>query len=122
MARSPLLWLLDGDQRLGPEARRAVEAADVLAVSVASLWEISIKISIGRLGPLDGLLPAVRDLGFERLDIRDEHLTALQALPLRHRDPFDRLLIAQALTGGLTVLTSDDVFTGYGIPVIDARR
>lgn len=117
-----LLWLLDGDDRLGPAARDAVESADVIAVSVGSLWEIAIKISIGKLAPIPGLYGAIGNLGFERLTITDDHLSALEALPLHHRDPFDRLLICQALTDGLGVLTADDIFTKYGPLVVDARR
>ena len=64
---------------------------------------------------------SVRDLGFERLEIEDPHLTTLATLPLHHRDPFDRLLIAQALTDGLTVLTADELFGAYGTRVIDVR-
>ncbi len=115
-----LLWLLDGDDRLGPAARRAIEAAESLAVSVGSLWEIAIKVSIGKLAPIPGLHGAVRDLGFERLVISDEHLTVLATLPLVHRDPFDRLLISQALVDGLAVVTSDEVFVRYGTTVVDA--
>lgn len=117
-----LLWLLDGDDRLGPIARHAVESADVLAVSVGSLWEIAIKVSIGKLDPVPGLPAALRDLGFERVGITDDHLTALESLPFHHRDPFDRLLISQALIDGLAILTTDDVFEAYGPLVIAARR
>lgn len=117
-----LLWLLDGDERLGARSRNAVESADALVVSVGSLWEIAIKISIGKLAPIPGLHAAVRDLGFVRLAITDDHLADLETLPMRHRDPFDRLLICQARTDRLTVLTADKVFADYGVPVVDARR
>ncbi len=117
-----LLWLLDGDERLGSAARDTVESADNLIISVASLWEIAVKVSIGKLAPIAGLHGAVLDLGFERLAILDEHLFALQTLPLLHRDPFDRLLVCQALVGELTVLTADEMFAPYGVTVLDARR
>lgn len=71
--------------------------------------------------PLPGLHEAVRDLGFERLAITDAHLLALEALPLLHRDPFDRLLIGQASVERLMILPADAVFAGYGVPVLDAR-
>ncbi|MDQ3151417.1 MAG: type II toxin-antitoxin system VapC family toxin [Actinomycetota bacterium] len=116
-----LLWLLDGDERLGPRSRETVETSEALVVSVGSLWEIAIKVSIGKLAPIAGLHAAVRDLGLERLAIEDEHLSALERLPLLHRDPFDRLLICQALVGGLTVLTAHEQFAQYGILVLDAR-
>lgn len=116
-----LLWLLDGDDRLGPEARQVVHRAETLVVSVASLWEIAIKVSIRKLAAIPGLHAAVGDLGFERLAITDGHLVTLERLPHLHQDPFDRLLISQALVERLTVLTADDAFTGYDVRVLDAR-
>lgn len=115
-----LLWLLDGDDRLGVSARDSVQTADTLVVSVASLWEIAIKVSIGKLQPIPGLHAAVRDLGFERLPIRDAHLAALESLPILHRDPFDRMLVCQALTEPMAVLTADKAFAPYGPVVVDA--
>ncbi|MGQ0479925.1 MAG: type II toxin-antitoxin system VapC family toxin [Pseudonocardia sp.] len=116
-----LLWLLDGDERLGPSARAAVEEAVTLTVSVASLWEVAIKVSTGKLAPIAGLHRALGELGFDRLDIADSHLLAVQELPFHHRDPFDRLLISQAMVERLTVLTADRVFTDYDVQVVDAR-
>jgi PIN domain nuclease of toxin-antitoxin system len=116
-----LLWLLDGDPRLGASAQVTVQQADPLAVSVASLWEIAIKVSIHKLAPIPGLHEAILNLGFERLPIADTHLVALQDLPPLHRDPFDRLLICQALVERLTILTADGAFTRYAVPVLDAR-
>lgn len=117
-----LLWLLDDDERLGPRARAQVQAADLLAVSVASLWEIAIKVSLDKIAPIPGLHAAVRDLGFRRLEISDKHLDALAGLPFLHRDPFDRLLISQAMVERLTILTADRDFAGYDVSVADARR
>lgn len=117
-----LLWLLGGDERLGATARKCVESAETLTVSVGSLWEIAIKVSIGKLGPIPGLYPAVRDLGLDRLDITDAHLAALETLPRLHGDPFDRLLICQAMTGNLAVLTADEMFRRYEVVVVDARH
>lgn len=116
-----LLWLLDGDKRLGPTARSEIDRAATLAVSVTSLWEIAIKVSLGKLAPISGLHEAIRDLGFERLAIADAHLKVLEHLPPAHRDPFDRLLISQAQVERLTVLTADAAFTGYAVSVLDAR-
>jgi PIN domain nuclease of toxin-antitoxin system len=116
-----LLWLLDGDQRLGVSARQDVERADILAVSVASLWEIAIKVSLAKLAPIPGLHRIIAELGFERLAISDAHLLAVESLPYHHRDPFDRLLISQAKVEAMTVLTSDPAFADYGIEVSDAR-
>lgn len=115
-----LLWLLDGDERLGLTARAEIDRAEILAVSVASLWEVAIKVSLRKLAPITGFHQAIRDLGFERLGIADAHLLAVEHLPHVHRDPFDRLLISQALVEGLTVVTADGAFTGYAVPVLDA--
>lgn len=117
-----LLWLLAGDNRLGPASRDVVQEADRLVVSVASLWEIAIKVSIKKLEPTPRLYAAVHELGFERLGIHDAHLRALEELPLLHRDPFDRLLVCQARVEGATILTADRVFASYGAAVIDAGR
>lgn len=116
-----LLWLLAGDERLGLTTRSHIEHAESLTVSVASLWEIAIKVSLGKLAPIPALHAAIRDLGFERLAITDAHLLALERLPLVHRDPFDRLLISQALVEGLSVATADGAFAGYAVSVVDAR-
>lgn len=116
-----LLWLLGGEDRLGASARESVEQAETLTVSVASLWEIAIKVSLGKLAPIPRLPQVIRTLGFERLGIDDGHLAALQDLPHHHRDPFDRLLISQASVERLTIVTADSAFTGYAVPVLDAR-
>jgi PIN domain nuclease of toxin-antitoxin system len=117
-----LLWLLAGDPRLGAQARREVEAAAELVVSSASLWEIAIKVSIGKLAALPGLPAVLAEAGVRRLGIEDEHLRRLESLPWHHRDPFDRLLIAQAQAEALTVLTADPAFGDYAVPARDARR
>ena len=117
-----LLWLLAGDPRLGAQARHEVEAAAELVVSAASLWEIAIKVSIGKLAALPGLPAVLAESGVRRLGIEDEHLRRLESLPWHHRDPFDRLLIAQAQAEALTVLTADPAFGDYAVPARDARR
>ena len=117
-----LLWLLAGDPRLGAQARREVEAAAELVVSAASLWEIAIKVSIGKLAALPGLPAVLAEAGVRRLGIEDEHLRRLESLPWHHRDPFDRLLIAQAQAEALTVLTADPAFGDYAVPARVARR
>lgn len=77
---------------------------------------------MGRLLPYQDCMAPWANLGFERLTITDDHLRALETLPWHHRDPFDRLLICQALIGGLGVLTADDIFAKYGPLMVDARR
>ena len=116
---SVLYWLLEGNPRLGARARRQIEAAEPV-VSEITLFEIAIKSSIGKTAT--GLLDAVRELRFERLGITDAHLDRFQSLPVHHRDPFDRALIAQAMVEGLTVVTSHRAFRAYDVRVIDARE
>ena len=116
-----LLLLLGGDDRLGTDARRKIETSQLLIVSEVTLWEIAIKVSIGTLQAIPGLSRAVRELGFERTGITDAYLDRVASLPFHHRDPFDRMLIAQALCDDLEVLTSDSVFANYGVRVVDAR-
>lgn len=114
-----LLWFLDDDRRLGAEARRTVES-DAVVLSDISLLEISIKVSTGKIlvdGPLHRI---VRELGFERTGLEARFLARLEHLPLLHRDPFDRFLVAQALTDDLRVLTADPVFARYSVKVVDA--
>ena len=118
-----LLWWLADDARLGPKARDHVEdSGNTILVSQVSLWEIAIKVSLGRLAALPGLPVVLADAGVRRLGIEDEHLRRLESLPWHHRDPFDRLLIAQAQAEALTVLTADPAFGDYAVPVRDARR
>ena len=117
-----LLWLLAGDDRLGPASRAAVTTTPELVVSVASLWEVAIKVSLGKLAPVPELGRAVGELGFVRLDIADSHLAVLERLPFHHRDPFDRLLLSQATAERLTLLSADQAFAAYDVPLLDARR
>jgi PIN domain nuclease of toxin-antitoxin system len=106
-------WL-DDDPRLGRAAREAVLAAPRVVVSTVSLWEFAIKLSLGRLR--FDLGEAVRRLaldGFERLGVEDRHCRRYADLPPRHRDPFDRMLVAQALEEGLTLLSGDRAMPLY---------
>lgn len=115
------LWFIMGERRLGPNAREAVETGDCV-ISELSLLEISLKASKGKLIVTTNPGQAIRELGFERTGISDRHLARMERLPLHHRDPFDRYLIAQALSDNLPILTSDRAFAQYGVTVIDATR
>jgi PIN domain nuclease of toxin-antitoxin system len=121
-----LVWWRDGSRRLGRRARRAIESdAANVAVSAASIWEIAIKSSIGRLrlrDPLDVWLPDTLEMhGFASLGVSAAHAVAVAALPNHHADPFDRLLIAQARLEQLTIVTADSAFDEYDVSVLDAR-
>ena len=117
------LWFLEGGSRIPREARAAIASGDnTVLVSAASVWEIAIKASLGRLviGRADVVrLPElVTASGFDELPIRLEHAAAVAALPPHHRDPFDRLLIAQAQTEALTLVTGDSMIRAYDVPVL----
>jgi PIN domain nuclease of toxin-antitoxin system len=112
-----MLWWQAGDARLPLEVRRLAKAAQAVYFSRASLWEMAIKISLGRLRvDLPAFCQQIESQGFRWLDIRNEHLCAVATLPTYddHRDPFDRLLVAQSLTEPLLLLTADAALNRYG--------
>jgi PIN domain nuclease of toxin-antitoxin system len=86
-------------------------------VSVASLWEIAIKRSIGKLSVPDDLPDTTVQRGFAWLPVTPRHAWEVSALPLHHRDPFDRLLVAQARVEGIPIVTGDPRFAAYGVDV-----
>lgn len=116
------LWALTDDPRLGATARAHIDApANEVYVSTASVWEIAIKRALGRSGISFTAHDAVdyfHDAGYTLLDVRPEHAAAVETLPKRHGDPFDRLLIAQALIEPLRLITHDRVIAGYTDTVI----
>lgn len=114
-----LIWWDEG-ARLSREARTAIVDASQVYVSAVSGWEIAIKTALGRLRPLRTVAEAIEESGFEELPIRLRHAAALATLPLRHRDPFDRMLLAQALVDGLTLVTRDTSFEAYEAPLVRA--
>ena len=118
-----LLWWLADDPRLGPTARRHIEdAANIVIVSHVSLWEIAIKIGIGKLRvDLDAALAAVRERGLDELGLRPPHLTTLAALERHHRDPFDHMLVAQAIVEGATLMTDDSRMGSYPAALASCR-
>ena len=116
-----LLWWLRGDSRLGEPAATLLADSEVDAVvSAASFWEIAIKTARGKLRVTGDVIAATRESGFRTLAIEAEDGLAAGALPLHHSDPFDRMLVAQALRRGMRILTSDGWFDRYGVSVIRA--
>ncbi len=112
------IWWLAGDRRLSTTAREAIAAAGAqAAVSVASVWEASIKRSAGRLQGPD-LAVAAGAAGLPLLRIDEHHARLAGELPLLHRDPFDRMLVAQAHVEGLSIVTADGRIPLYDVPVI----
>jgi PIN domain nuclease of toxin-antitoxin system len=113
-----LLWFLAGNsRRIGKELRATIESGPSI-VSVASVWEIAIKVELGKLDAPDDLPARIEASGFELLAVSAEHAWSLRTLPSHHRDPFDRLLIAQAQVEGLAVVTADPAFGRYRVDTI----
>ena len=118
-----LIWDLEANPR---SSRKAIEIlrsdSSELVFSFVSLWEIAIKIKIGKLNAIGSSVAYIRDemdaYGMELLPIRYEHILQLEALPAHHGDPFDRLLIAQAIHESLPILTDDEAFARYPVKVI----
>jgi PIN domain nuclease of toxin-antitoxin system len=114
-----LLALLSSDYPIPPDAQTAMERADAeLLASAVNVWEIAIKRSVGKLTAPEDLIERVDEAGAEMLSITARHAHAVAGLPFHHRDPFDRLLIAQAKLEGCAVVTKDPAFAAYGVPVV----
>ncbi|MGQ0751884.1 MAG: type II toxin-antitoxin system VapC family toxin [Betaproteobacteria bacterium] len=108
------LWYLADLPKLSKEARAAIDDADEVFVSAASIWEATIKVAIGRLraAPAD-LVAGITASGFVELPVSARHAAAVAVLPAHHRDPFDRMLIAQALDEPMRLLTADGLLKVY---------
>lgn len=110
------LWLLAGDGRLPIRTRRTISDAGDVALSAASVWEAEMKRAAGRLDA-----PPVRDAalraGFRLLDVTAEHATHAASLPVHHRDPFDRMLVAQAQLDARVLVSKDEKIRLYGVAV-----
>jgi PIN domain nuclease of toxin-antitoxin system len=111
------LWFLGGDNQLSAKARKIIQSNKNLKyISMATLWEIALKMSIGKLRldvPFQALLSEIDANGFEILSIEFVHIQELLNLDFHHRDPFDRIIIAQALTENMTIITKDETFKEY---------
>ena len=117
------LWFLSDEARVPDDARAAIESAsNPVLVSAVSIWEIAIKASIGRLQishPDVMKLPhLIETAGFDELPIDARHAAAVVVLPMHHRDPFDRLLVAQARVEELTLVTTDPAIRAYDVRVL----
>jgi PIN domain nuclease of toxin-antitoxin system len=117
-----IIWFLNGDSSLSPKARLAIEDIDnTKTVSIASIWEIGIKISLGKFRFPQGFMQFVEMIdanGFEILPISVEHALIVSNLEFIHRDPFDRLLIAQSQKENLTIVTRDENIRKYSVQTI----
>ena len=122
-----LIWWLVSSRRLGERARALMrDPGTTVYVSVATAWEMSIKVGLGRLeipSNVGSWLPAQLAANrFRLLPISLQHILAVEHLPGHHRDPFDRLLIAQARVERLTIVTSDATMPRYGVAVLDGSQ
>lgn len=115
-----LLWWLADDPELSPAAAGAIAQADVVAASAASAWEIGIKQALGKLTGPDDLLGELTANGFTHLPITVAHALAAGALPPHHSDPFDRMLVAQAVLENCTLVTRDPRLSAYGVAALRA--
>jgi PIN domain nuclease of toxin-antitoxin system len=117
------LWWVEGTPAVGRRARTAVSNPDnEVLFSIASCWELAIQLSRGKLRlaqRLERFIPEqLRLNGFSLLDVQLTHVVRVADLPFRHRDPFDRLLVAQALEDDLTIVSADRVFRQYGVALL----
>jgi PIN domain nuclease of toxin-antitoxin system len=115
-----VLWQLAGTRPLGEQARAAIAGATELAFSVVSFAEIGVKAAIGKLSIPPDLHEYVAAAGLRVAGLTAAHGLAVASLPLHHRDPFDRLLVAQARQDGFTLVTADARIRAYEVPVLDA--
>lgn len=114
-----VLWHLSGARPLGERAQEAISAAGELAFSVVSFAEIGVKAAIGKLTVPDDLREHLAGVGVQVLGLSPDHGLAVAGLPLHHRDPFDRLLVAQARQEGLVLMTADPRMCAYDVAVLD---
>ena len=115
------LGKVGGAAALGPTSRAALTDADVVLYSAVTPWELGTKESLGRLTLPEDLVDALANTGFTPLDIAADHARRAAALPPHHRDPFDRMLIAQAQLESLVIVTADGSFGDYDVERLDAR-
>ena len=116
-----LLWWLADDATLDAQARAAIaDPTNDVLVSAATVWEIAIKRAMGKLEAPAGLMEVIDQTGFDVLPITGRDGEGAGALPAHHRDPFDRMLIAQANRLGAVIISRDAAFAEYGVPVLSA--
>ena len=115
-----LLWWLAGAEHLARPAHDAIAETQVVVVSAASAWEIGIKQALGKLTGPDDLEAEMVTNGFTPLDMSMRHALTAARLPPHHDDPFDRMLVAQALVEGLTLVSRDQRLGAYGVPLLAA--
>jgi PIN domain nuclease of toxin-antitoxin system len=118
-----LIWSLEDNSCLLPEVREQIsDSLNKVFVSAVSVWEIEIKRKKGQLKSPDNLIQAILDTQFNFLSITEHHAVKAASLPDYHKDPFDRLLIAQAMLEKMVIITSDTQFIKYGVAILFATK
>jgi PIN domain nuclease of toxin-antitoxin system len=115
------LWWLAADSSMGPGALASISSADEVYFSPVTPWELGIKRSLGKLEIPDGLITTLVGSGMVELPISAHHAERAASLPGHHRDPFDRMLVAQAQAARLALVSADPALLDYDVEVIDAR-
>ena len=117
-----MIWFISGDKQLSAKARKSIEAEDAENfVSIASLWEIAIKISLGKLElkkPFTYLAEQILQNNFHILPVSFEDTLLISTLPFHHRDPFDRMIAVQSLNRKLTLITKDEIYQEYKVKML----
>lgn len=117
-----LIWFLNGEEHLSEKSKKVIENPEnSLFISIATIWELAIKISLGKFKFEQGFkkfLELIEENGFEVIPISLEHALRLSTLEFLHRDPFDRLIVVQAMTDNLTVITKDEYMEKYSISTL----
>ncbi|MCH5673877.1 type II toxin-antitoxin system VapC family toxin [Streptomyces gilvus] len=114
------LWWLDASPELSDDLKELLRTQPEVYMSAVTPWEVALKYSLGKLGHVPGLPERVRDLQFKPLPVTMEHSVRISELPWHHRDPFDRMLVAQAQHEGLTIITRDTWIPKYDVEVLPA--
>jgi PIN domain nuclease of toxin-antitoxin system len=113
------LWWLSVYERVGDQATAELEDdANEVLLSAAVVWEVAIKRSLGKLDAPSNFVATVLEVGVRPLPVSVEHAAAVERLPLHHRDPFDRLLLAQATVEGAALVSGDAALRPYGVPLV----
>jgi PIN domain nuclease of toxin-antitoxin system len=110
-----VLWLLEGDARVEGVRAAIEDPRTTVLVSAVCVWEAAIKSALGKLRVPDNLPERLDEFAFEHLPVTDVHAWAVRALPPVHNDPFDRLLVVQALCERATIVSTDEIFDAYGL-------
>ena len=115
------LWWLDDSAAMGSQCRELISHADEAFISAVTPWELGMKRALGKLTMPEGLVDELESEGFVSLSITAAHAERAPALPPHHRDPFDRMLVAQAQLETLVLVTADETLAGYDVERFDAR-